>query len=227
MRRLLLIAVVAAAVPVRAAWTGDITQSLDKGYVSVGYQTSTRSVKSNSFPGQTLDFKSHGLMLENRTALNPVVQFALRALPFTGRISQENNAFNPHMAGGGAGLYFAPPETLGLLHLGAAAIWDGAAGVSRREGPKKQYDRVFTSEATLAAGASYEPIESLRVYAGGEYVSFQARLAVPGSKTNWRQDSPWGGFAGVSFTSNQAWVIGGEFHFGGERSFGASLGYKY
>ncbi len=228
MRRLLLIGVFAAAVPLRAAWTGDITQSVEKGYVDIGYQTATRSVKSNSKPGSTFDFKDRGLVLENRTALNPVVQFALRALPFTGRINQENNSFNPHMAGGGAGLYLAPPETLGPVHLGAAAIWDGAGGISRRDnGSEKRYDRVFTSETTLAAGASYEPIEFLRVYAGGEYVSFRMRLAVPGSKTNWRQDSPWGGFAGISFTSNQAWVVGGEFHFGGERSLGASLGYKY
>jgi len=227
MRRLLSIIIFSSAVPACAAWTGDITQSVEKGFVSIGYQTATRSVKSNSLPGGTLDYKDHGMVLEDRTALNPVVQFALRVLPFTGRENLERTSFNPHMAGGGAGLYFAPPETLGPVHLGAAAIWDGAGGISRRDGPEKRYDRIFTSEATLAAGASYAPIESLNVYAGGEYVSFQMRLSVPGSKTNWRQDSPWGGFAGVSFVSNQAWVVGGEFHFGGERSFGASLGYKY
>ncbi len=227
---LLLTAALGAGVsPARAAWTGDPTQPVEKGAVLIGYQSGSLDVKPVNGGTQTLTLKDRGMVLEQRTAVNPVIQLAFRVLPFTGRINLENSTFNPHMAGGGVGVYAAPPEALGPVHLGVAAIWDGAGGATQRSGTgSKKYDRVFWSETTLSAGASVSVLDFLSLYAGASFVSLRTQFDVAGSgKTKWKENSPWGGFGGVSLTSNQAWFVNAEVRAGGERSLSASLGYKY
>jgi hypothetical protein len=226
-RSIVLIAGFFFSVGARAGWTGDPTQSLKKGAVVMGYQTDTRSVELTG-GSPTKDFQSRGFVVEFRNALNPVVQLSFRALPFTGRMNLEDTSFNPHMAGAGVGLYLAPPEPLGPIHLGAAAVWDGAGGAQKRETSSKEYDRVFSSDTTLAAGASWYPVEWIGVYAGAAYDSFRMRFAVSSyAKTNWKENSPWGGYGGVTYSPNEAWFLSAEVRGGGERSLGAFLGYKY
>ena len=225
-RSLIVLAGILVSSVARAGWTGDPTQSVTKGAVVIGYQAASRNLELTG-GSPTEKFKTHGLVLEQRTAVNPVVQIAIRALPFTGRMNLEGTSFNPHVAGGGVGLYLAPPEPLGPIRVGAAAVWDGAGGLRKREAADKQYDRVFWSDTTLTAGVSWSPIEWAGVYAGAAYDSFRMRLALPGSKTNWKEDSPWGGYGGVTLTPNPAWFVTAELRAGGERSLGAFLGYKY
>lgn len=215
------------AASARAGWTGDPTQSLKTGAVVMGYQTATRSVELTN-GGSERDFQTRGFVLETRSALNPVAQLSFRVLPFTGRMNLDGDSFNPHVAGGGVGLYLAPPEPLGPIHLGAAVVWDGAGGAQKREGSTKEYNRVFWSDTTLAAGASWYPVERVGVYAGANYDSFRARFAVsPVPKTNWKGTSPWGAYGGVTLSPNEAWFVTAEVRGGAERSLGAFLGYKY
>jgi hypothetical protein len=214
-----------------AAWTGNPTQPVEKGAFIVGYQVSSRDVENTqaSAGSQTLELKERGLVVETRSAINPVFQLAFRVIPFTGRVNLEGDPFNPHVAGAGLGLYVAPPEALGPVHLGAAAIWDGAGGARKRVNPtaSKQYDRLYWSEATLSAAASVAPVEFLSVYAGVSYVSLRAQFNQNGVKATFKEHQPWGAFGGVSVLSNEAWFLNVEGRAGGERAMSASLGYKY
>jgi hypothetical protein len=230
-RALLLFVAAALSGPARAAWTGNPAQQVEKGALVLGYQTAARDVELTS-GGPTAELKNRGLFIEQRSAINPVLQLALRALPFTGRVSLENDALTPHMAGAGVGLYAAPPEPLGLVHLGAAAVWDLAGGARKRASSgsgygSKRYDRIYWSELTFSAGASVSPIEGVSVYAGASFTSLRTRFTENGAKATLKESTPWGGFGGVSYSSNKAWFADLHLRGGGERSVGASLGYTY
>lgn len=224
-----LLAAVLAAPAARAAWTGDLTRSVENGATVLAYHSSARDVEPTSASGLDFKWKSRGLVLEQRSAMTPVAQFSLRLMPFTGRQDLEGMGFNPHVAGGGAGVYLAPPEPFGPVRLGAAALWDGAGGARKRAGAggSTRYDRVYWSELTLAAGASADPLPYLRVYGGLAHASFRMRTSVGGAKTNWKQDSPWGGFAGATLSAEEAWFLTAELRAGGERAMALSLGYQY
>lgn len=228
-RVLCFLAAAAAAVPAQSAWIGNPAHPLDGSSTGLAYDTAERDVVDGT-PGVALDMDSRGFFLEHRTSLNPAFQWSLRVLPFTGRTEIEGASFNPHMAGGGLGLHFSPPEPLGPVHVGVQALWNGAAGARRRPstpGADKEYDRIYWSELSLAAGASWAPVELLSVYGGASFTKLDVHFNLGGARSDWEGDQPWGAFAGVELNPDEAWTVAAEIRTGHEQAFSASLRYNY
>lgn len=214
----------------QAAWVGNPAHPREGGAAGVVYDWGERDVTSSASGNVSGSLNSRGLYLEHRTALNRVFQGSLRILPFTGRLGLEGASFNPHVAGGGIGLHFSPPEPLGPVRVGAQVTWDGRTGARKRAvapGAAKEYDRVFWSEAMAAAAVSYAPMDSWGVYGGPVWNKLDVHFNVGGARSDWTEDQAWGAFFGAELNPDDAWTLAGEFRVGHEQAVALSLRYNY
>lgn len=218
------------SVAVHAAWIGNPAHPREGGGAGLAYDMGERDVVLSGTGGAVVrSLESRGLFFEHRSSLTPAFQMSLRVLPFTGRAGLEGSAFNPHMAGGGVGLHFSPEEPLGPVHVGLQAAWEGRAGARKRTDASgdKKYDRLYWSEASLAAGVSWAPVEVLNLYGGPVWTKLDVHFNVAGARGDWSEDQAWGAFFGAELVPGDAWTLGAEFRAGHEQSASFSLRYNY
>lgn len=213
----------------QAAWVGNPAHPREGGGAAAVYDWGERDVTLSGSGGVTESLDSRGFFLEHRSTLSRAFQGSLRLLPFTGRMNLAGASFNPHMAGGGIGLHFSPPEPLGPVRVGAQAVWDGRAGARKRAvaGSDKEYDRVFWSEAMVAVAVSYDVMETWGVYGGPVWNKLDVHFNVGGVRSDWTEEQAWGAFFGGELNPNEAWTVAGEFRLGHERSMALILRYNY